>query len=37
MINIDKNEGEKFSRLADRAWNHNCELKTLHQFNPRRV
>lgn len=37
MINIDNNEVDKFSRLADSWWNHNGELKTLHQVNPLRL
>ncbi|MBK2108930.1 bifunctional 2-polyprenyl-6-hydroxyphenol methylase/3-demethylubiquinol 3-O-methyltransferase UbiG [Francisella tularensis] len=37
MINIDNNEVDKFSRLADNWWNHNGELKTLHQVNPLRL
>ena len=37
MSNVDSNEVDKFSRLANNWWNPNGELKTLHQVNPLRL
>ncbi|AJC48204.1 bifunctional 2-polyprenyl-6-hydroxyphenol methylase/3-demethylubiquinol 3-O-methyltransferase UbiG [Allofrancisella guangzhouensis] len=37
MNNLDNNEVDKFSRLANGWWNPNGKLKTLHQVNPVRL
>ncbi|QIV94156.1 bifunctional 2-polyprenyl-6-hydroxyphenol methylase/3-demethylubiquinol 3-O-methyltransferase UbiG [Allofrancisella frigidaquae] len=37
MNNLDNNEVDKFSRLANGWWDPNGELKTLHQINPLRL
>lgn len=37
MSNVDNNEVDKFSRLANTWWDPNGELKTLHQVNPLRL
>ncbi len=36
-INVDNNEIEKFSRLADKWWDLNGEFKPLHDINPLRL
>ncbi|MCL4110969.1 UNVERIFIED_CONTAM: hypothetical protein GTU68_030161 [Idotea baltica] len=37
MSNIDSNEVDKFSKLANTWWDESGELKTLHQVNPLRL
>lgn len=37
MDNCDPTEIEKFNQLADKWWDHNGELKTLHDINPTRI
>ena len=37
MSNVDTNEVDKFSRLAENWWDAHGELKTLHQVNPLRL
>ncbi|MBE1288327.1 MAG: bifunctional 2-polyprenyl-6-hydroxyphenol methylase/3-demethylubiquinol 3-O-methyltransferase UbiG [Alteromonadaceae bacterium] len=36
-MNVDHNEIEKFSAIAERWWDHDGEFKPLHQINPLRV
>ena len=37
MSTINKDEIEKFSKLADEWWDINGKFKPLHMFNPTRI